>query len=40
MASFQGTKLARGWSVRVGEMVRASLEFDMVYGERVRAWHV
>jgi hypothetical protein len=21
-------------------MVRASLELDMVYGERVRAWHV
>ncbi len=40
MASFQGTKLARGRSVRVGEMVMASLEFDMVYGERVRAWHV
>ncbi len=40
MASFQGTRLARGWSVRVGEMVRASLELDMVYGERVRAWHV
>ena len=26
--------------MRVGEMVRASLELDMVYGERVRAWHV
>ncbi len=38
--SFKGTNLARGRSVRVGEMVRASLEFDMVYGERVRAWHV
>ncbi len=34
------TKLVRGWSVKVGEMVRASLEFDMVCGERVRAWHV
>jgi hypothetical protein len=40
MASFQGTKLARGWSVRVSEMVGASLEFDMVYGDRVRAWRV
>jgi hypothetical protein len=40
MASFYGTKLARGWSVRVGEMMRASLELDMVYGERVRAWHM
>jgi hypothetical protein len=40
MASFQGTKLARWWSVRMGEMVGACLEFDMVYGERVRAWHV
>ncbi len=24
----------------MGEIVRASLELDMVYGERVRAWHV
>jgi hypothetical protein len=39
-ASFPGIKLVRGWSMRVGEMVRASLEFDMVYGERVRPWHV
>jgi hypothetical protein len=41
MASFHGTKLARGWSVRVGKMEGASLEDDMVfYGERGRAWHV
>ncbi len=40
IASFHGTKLARGWSVRVGEMEGASLEFDMIYGERDRAWHV
>ena len=38
---FHGTKLARGWSVRVGKMEGASLEDDMVfYGERGRAWHV
>ncbi len=40
MASFHGTKLARAWSVRVGKLEGASLEVDMVYGERVRAWHV
>jgi hypothetical protein len=32
--------LYNNMALRIGEMVRASLEFDMVYGERVRAWHV
>ena len=40
MSSFHGAKLARGCSVRVGEMVRAILELPMVYGERVCAWDV
>ncbi len=37
IASFQGTKVG-AWVV--GEMVGASLEFDIVYGEKVRALYV